>query len=75
MLDSPSDAAPGGAPDGAPEPSGLARLWADLTASGWNQTVLRYASHVVLLALVVGTLGVGKMNFYGGRPPGRGLAG
>ena len=48
-----------------PESSGLARLWADLRASGWSHVVLRYASHALLLALAVAALWVGKADFSG----------
>lgn len=53
-------------PTSVPEPaapgSGLARLWADLKASGWNEAVLRYATHALLLALVAGAIWVQRLN-------------
>ncbi len=45
-----------------PEPTGVARLWDDLAAQGWTPVILRYASHVVLLILVVGALWSGRVN-------------
>ncbi len=44
------------------EPTGPARLWADLWAHGWAQVILRYVSHGVLLVIVVGALWIGKVN-------------
>src|SRR3990172_1625204 len=38
----------------APEPSPLARIWADLTAAGWRESILRYLSHALLLAVLAG---------------------
>ncbi len=35
------------------EPTGLARIWADLVAAGWREPVLRYATHGVLLLVLV----------------------
>ena len=35
------------------EPTGLARIWADLVAAGWREPVLRYATHGVLLVVLV----------------------
>ena len=35
------------------ELTGLARIWADLVAAGWREPVLRYATHGVLLVVLV----------------------
>src|SRR5512139_2087642 len=45
-----------------PEPAGVARLWDDLAAHGWTPVILRYASHLVLLILVVGALWSARVN-------------
>ena len=37
------------------EPSALARIWADLVAAGWREAVLRYATHGVLLLVLINT--------------------
>jgi LysM repeat protein len=49
--------------DDSPEPSRLARLWADLAASTSGQAVLRYLSHALLLALIIVMLWAGKQDF------------
>jgi LysM repeat protein len=54
--------APTPAADDEPELSGPSRLWADFTARGWTHVILRYASHALLLILVVGALWSGKVN-------------
>ena len=33
--------------------SALSRIWADLVAAGWRESVLRYATHGVLLLVLV----------------------
>ncbi len=50
-------------PSDSDEPSGLARWWADLTASGWRETALRYASHALLLALIGGAIWAARANW------------
>jgi len=39
------------------EPSALSRIWADLVAAGWRESVLRYATHGVLLLVLVAAMG------------------
>ncbi len=46
----------------APELSGLARIWADLVASGWHEAILRYASHGLLLAVLALALWARQVN-------------
>lgn len=48
--------------DAAPEPAGLARIWADLVASGWHEAILRYATHGLLLAVLVAALWARQVN-------------
>jgi murein DD-endopeptidase MepM/ murein hydrolase activator NlpD len=50
------------APTEAPEPTGLARVWADLVASGWHEAVLRYASHALLLVVLAAAIGARRLN-------------
>ena len=57
--------APAPSADDNIEPTGPARLWADLSAHGWAQVILRYVSHGVLLIIVVGALWIGKVNLSG----------
>ncbi len=45
-----------------PAPTGFARLWADMVAAGWRTAVLRYASHGLLLALVLGVIALSRMT-------------
>jgi murein DD-endopeptidase MepM/ murein hydrolase activator NlpD len=45
-----------------PELTGLARVWADLVASGWHEAVLRFASHVVLLVVLAGAIWARQLN-------------
>lgn len=45
------------------EPSALARIWADMVAAGWHQAVLRYASHGLLLMVLVGAIWLRQMSF------------
>jgi LysM repeat protein len=40
-------------PTNPPELTGLARIWADLVAAGWGDAALRYATHGVLLGVLV----------------------
>lgn len=40
----------------APPSSVLARLWADLHASGWADVALRYATHALAIALMAGVV-------------------
>jgi len=44
------------------EPTALARLWVDLTAQGWRDTILRYASHGLMLAVVAGAIWASQLN-------------
>jgi LysM repeat protein len=44
------------------EPTALARLWADLSAMGWRETILRYASHALMLAVVAAAIWVSQIN-------------
>jgi murein DD-endopeptidase MepM/ murein hydrolase activator NlpD len=46
----------------SPEPSPLARLWADLEASGWRDALLRYASHALMLLVLAGAIWAGQLN-------------
>jgi murein DD-endopeptidase MepM/ murein hydrolase activator NlpD len=39
-------------PTNPPELTGLARIWADLVAAGWRESVLRYATHGLLLGVL-----------------------
>ena len=45
------------------EPTALARLWADLSTMGWRETILRYASHGLMLAVVAAAIWVSHLNF------------
>jgi len=50
-------------PSPAPnEPGALARLWADLAASGWREDILRYASHALMFLVLAGAIWVGRLN-------------
>ncbi|MGH2521307.1 MAG: peptidoglycan DD-metalloendopeptidase family protein [Anaerolineales bacterium] len=42
------------------ELTGFARVWADVVASGWREAILRYASHALALALIVGVVWIGR---------------
>jgi murein DD-endopeptidase MepM/ murein hydrolase activator NlpD len=44
------------------KPSLLARIWADLVAAGWRDAVLRYATHALLLALLVAAIWARGLN-------------
>ncbi len=44
------------------ESSGLARVWADLVASGWRDSVLRYATHGVLLLVLIAAIWARGLN-------------
>jgi LysM repeat protein len=47
------------------EPSnltGLARIWADLVAAGWRESVLRYATHGLLLLVLVAAIWARGLN-------------
>src|SRR5258708_5894905 len=44
------------------EPSALARIWADLVAAGWRESVLRYATHAVLLLVLVAAIWARGLN-------------
>src|SRR5262245_50424613 len=44
------------------EPSALARIWADLVAAGWRDAVLRYATHALLLMLLVAAIWARGLN-------------
>jgi LysM repeat protein len=47
------------------EPSnltGLARIWADLVAAGWSESVLRYATHGLLLLVLVAAIWARGLN-------------
>lgn len=44
------------------EPTGLARIWADMVRAGWREAILRYASHALVLALLAGVIWVGRWN-------------
>jgi LysM repeat protein len=43
-------------------PTGLARIWADLVAAGWREPVLRYATHGVLLLVLVAAIWARGLN-------------
>ncbi len=45
-----------------PELTGLARIWADLVASGWHEAILRYASHGLLLAVLALAIWARQVN-------------
>jgi murein DD-endopeptidase MepM/ murein hydrolase activator NlpD len=45
-----------------PELTGLARIWADLVASGWHEAVLRYASHGLLLVVLAAAIWARQLN-------------
>lgn len=45
-----------------PEPTGLARIWADMVAAGWREAALRYASHGLVLALLGAVIWIGRWN-------------
>jgi LysM repeat protein len=49
------------------EPSVLARLWADLAALGWRETILRYASHALMLTVVAVAIWVSGLDLGVGR--------
>jgi murein DD-endopeptidase MepM/ murein hydrolase activator NlpD len=44
------------------QPTGLARIWADLVAAGWAEAVLRYATHAVLLAVLAAAMWARGLN-------------
>src|SRR5437762_2859281 len=44
------------------ELTGLARLWAELSAIGWREALLRYASHALILLLILGAMWAGHLN-------------
>jgi len=44
------------------ELTGLARLWAELSAFGWREAILRYASHALILVLVGGAIWAGHIK-------------
>ena len=45
-----------------PDVSALARIWADLVAAGWREPVLRYATHALLLGVLVLTIWVRQLD-------------
>ncbi len=51
------------------QPSVLARIWADLEASGWHEAVLRYATHGLMLALTLIVIALGRVNLDAFRLP------
>ena len=46
----------------SPPPSPLARLWADLEALGWRETILRLASHALMFLVLGGAIWAGQIN-------------
>jgi murein DD-endopeptidase MepM/ murein hydrolase activator NlpD len=57
-----ADSLPSTTPSDPPELTGLARIWADLVASGWHEAVLRYASHGLLLVVLAAAIGARQIN-------------
>jgi LysM repeat protein len=49
-------------PDDSPERAALARLWADITARGWRDAVLRFATHGLMLGVVTLAIWVSGWN-------------
>jgi LysM repeat protein len=49
-------------PTNPPELTGLARIWADLVAAGWGESVLRYATHGLLLGVLVLAIWARQLN-------------
>src|SRR4026209_2982967 len=49
-------------PTNPPEQTGLARIWADLVAAGWGEAVLRYATHGLLLGVLVLAIWARQLN-------------
>ena len=49
-------------PTNPPEQTGLARIWADLVAAGWGESVLRYATHGLLLGVLVLAIWARQLN-------------
>lgn len=54
-------------PDESPEQNAFARLWAGISALGWRETVLRYATHGLMLAVVAVAIWVSQLNLSVGR--------
>jgi len=44
------------------EQAGLARIWADLVASGWAEAARRYATHGLLLLVLAGAIGARRVD-------------
>jgi LysM repeat protein len=42
------------------ELTGLARVWAEISAIGWREAILRYASHALILLLLLGAIWAGQ---------------
>jgi murein DD-endopeptidase MepM/ murein hydrolase activator NlpD len=53
---------PSSTPIKPPELTGLARVWADLVASGWHEAILRYASHGLLLVVLAAAIWARQLN-------------
>jgi len=53
---------PSSPPGASPELTGLARLWADLAASGLQPDLLRYASHALMFLVLAGAIWAGQLN-------------
>src|SRR3990172_3119894 len=53
---------PSSPPGASPELTGLARLWADLAASGLQPDLLRYASHALMFLVLAGAMWVGQLT-------------
>lgn len=53
---------PAPAPTEPPQLTGLARIWADLVAAGWRESVLRYATHGLLLVVLMVAIGAQRVN-------------
>lgn len=57
-----AESLPSSTPTEPPELSGLARIWADLVASGWHEAILRYASHGLLLVVLAAAIGARQLD-------------
>jgi LysM repeat protein len=53
---------PLGARKGPSNLTGLARIWADLVAAGWRESVLRYATHGLLLLVLIAAIWARGLN-------------
>ncbi len=45
-----------------PPVSPAARLWADLAAAGWRETILRLTTHALMFLVLGGTIWMGQLN-------------